>query len=125
MVYAETTHGSDRPRHERESPGDLVEDLIVLPRRKRIIEMLEQAERPLNAREICDRLGLTDVNDVYADMHHISRTLKSEGRRLLLKPASCNKCGYLFKTRAVASKPARCPKCRSEWLSPPAFLIEK
>ena len=48
---------------------------------------------------------------------------KAEGKELLLRPASCGKCNYVFSERKSAKKPSKCPKCRSQWIISPGYLI--
>ncbi|MEM2810799.1 MAG: transcriptional regulator, partial [Candidatus Korarchaeum sp.] len=42
---------------------------------------------------------------------------------LLMEPPQCRKCGYIFKDLKKPRKPSKCPKCGSEWISPPRFTI--
>ncbi|RLF80089.1 transcriptional regulator, partial [Thermococci archaeon] len=41
---------------------------------------------------------------------------------LLIQPAQCKKCGFIFKPEIRI--PGRCPKCKSEWIEEPRFKIE-
>ncbi len=92
-------------------------------RRERIVELLEQSEHPLTVQDICNRLDIESKSTVYQDLEHIARSLRRAGKQLLMQPAVCNKCGYIFRDRMVASRPTKCPKCKSEWISLPSYMI--
>ena len=92
-------------------------------RRERIMETLEETETPLTAQNLCDMLEIKSRSIVYEDIEHIKKTVRSRGKELLMSPASCGKCHFVFKSRSSAKRPSRCPKCRSEWILSPGFLI--
>jgi predicted Zn-ribbon and HTH transcriptional regulator len=95
--------------------------------RERIIELLRSAREPLTAEDIVRILGLEiPVREVYEHLLHIAKTIrsKSQGREvLLMEPPVCRKCGYVFRDLDKPKKPSRCPRCKSEWISPPRFII--
>ncbi|MGB9827795.1 transcriptional regulator [Thermosphaera chiliense] len=96
--------------------------------RERILTLLYKASKPLSVEEIISLLGLEDLTprDVYEHLEHIARTVKarSKGREYLgMEPPYCRKCGYVFKDLDKPKKPSRCPRCKSEWISPPLFTI--
>ncbi len=98
--------------------------------RKRIMKLLEESATPLTARHIIDYLGLDiEPKDVYEHLRHIAKTIRrvSGGRKVLvMRPPICRSCGYVFKDLDRPRKPSRCPRCKSEWIEPPAFkIIEK
>ncbi len=92
-------------------------------RRERIMELLENTEQPLNAQFIRNRLEIESELTVYEDLEHIAKSLKNAGKQLLIQPAVCNKCGFVFRARETIHRPKKCPKCNSEWISQPAFII--
>jgi predicted Zn-ribbon and HTH transcriptional regulator len=94
-------------------------------RRERIREMLEQTDIPLTAQDICDVLGLKNRSIIYEDIEHISQSVKAEGKEVLLRPASCGKCNYVFSERKKAKRPSKCPKCRSQWILSPGYIIRE
>jgi predicted Zn-ribbon and HTH transcriptional regulator len=49
--------------------------------------------------------------------------VKRENKELLIRPASCGKYQFVFKVRKAAKAPSKCPKCRSEWILSPSFVI--
>jgi predicted Zn-ribbon and HTH transcriptional regulator len=92
-------------------------------RRKSIAELLEKSEHPMTAQDICVILDVESRSIVYEDIGHIAKSVRNSGKELLIRPASCGKCGYVFSTRRVASRPSKCPKCRSQWILLPGYLI--
>ena len=93
-------------------------------RRETIAELLETTEHPLTAEEICERLDIKKRSIVYEDIDHISKSVKRENKELLIRPAICGKCQFTFKVGKSAKAPSKCPKCRSQWILAPAFIIK-
>ncbi len=96
--------------------------------RERIVRLLSSAEYPMSAAEIARELGLPpgEVRSVYAHLEHVAKTLNGMyggSLVLLMEPPHCRKCGYVFKSLKKPRKPSRCPKCGSEWIEPPRFII--
>ncbi len=95
--------------------------------RERIARLLKEAGRPLTAEEIAVELGLTP-REVYEHLKHVAKSVYSRSggtEALLMEPPRCRKCGYVFKDLDSPRKPSRCPKCRSEWISSPRFLVAR
>ncbi len=93
-------------------------------RRERITLLLEESDHPLTAQDIAEALGLENRNVVFEDIEHIAKSLKREGKQILIRPATCGKCGYIFSPKS-AKRPSRCPKCKSEWILLPGYLIRR
>ncbi|MEQ9716001.1 MAG: transcriptional regulator [Candidatus Asgardarchaeia archaeon] len=96
-------------------------------RREKIINILLTSEEPLSARDIALFLDERDIRLILNDLKHIAKSVrKIEGGKyqLVMVPAQCRKCGFVFKEGASLD-PSRCPKCKSEWISPPKFKIIK
>ncbi len=95
--------------------------------RRRIIEILRSTHVPLTAEEIIRVLGVNiSVKDIYEHLSHIAKTVhsRSQGREeLLMELPVCRKCGYVFRDLSKPKKPTKCPRCKSEWISPPRFII--
>lgn len=95
--------------------------------RKRIMELLESTDCPLTVDDIINELGLDlRPNEIYEHLRHIAKTVRrlSNGEIVLvMRPPICRKCGYVFKDIDKPKKPSRCPRCKSEWIEPPAFKI--
>ncbi len=87
-------------------------------RRERIAELI--ATDSLSPREIAKILEISEKT-VLEDLKHIAKSRKFGV--LMIQPARCLKCGYVF--RAEIKVPKRCPKCKSMWIEEPRFKIEK
>jgi len=81
------------------------------------------AEGTLSAKELSSAIGISE-KEVYDHLGHIRKTLTSSGRRLVITPAECKKCGFLFSKRERLKKPGKCPVCRGESIHVPLFKIE-
>jgi predicted Zn-ribbon and HTH transcriptional regulator len=94
-------------------------------RRERIIELLTATEEPMDVGEIARELGLDprEAASIYEDLEHIARSLKNSGFVLLVQPPACKSCGYVFRDLKRLKKPSKCPRCRSERIYPPRFII--
>ncbi|MDV3104748.1 transcriptional regulator [Thermococcus waiotapuensis] len=93
-------------------------------RRQRIISLLE--ERDYSPSELARLLDLREkgaTKAVLEDLKAIQRIVKREGKVLLIKPAECRSCGFVFKPEIKI--PTKCPRCKSEWIEEPRFKIEK
>jgi hypothetical protein len=94
-------------------------------RRKEIIRLLSQVDEPITAKEIAHDLGMRvrEVRSIYNHLDHVAKSVRSNGKRLLMVPPRCKVCGYVFENIKKARRPHRCPKCRSERIEPPRFII--
>ncbi len=95
----------------------------MLTRREEIAKRLEEAEYPLTAQDLCEILGLKKRSIIYEDIDHIARSVRNQGKQVIVSPARCGKCQYIFKKMKSSKAPTKCPKCRSEWIIAPSFLI--
>jgi predicted Zn-ribbon and HTH transcriptional regulator len=94
--------------------------------RQRILKLLSESEEPLTAEDIA-RIFEIDVDEVYEHLEHIAKSVKrlyGGEKALLMLPPRCRKCGYVFKGLEKPKKPSRCPKCKSEWIEPPRFIVK-
>ncbi|MEO2240866.1 MAG: transcriptional regulator [Euryarchaeota archaeon] len=91
-------------------------------RREKIIRLLTESREPLTIDEIAAMIGEDDRRKIIEDLEHIAKTVRKEGKQLLMEPARCNKCGYVFRSARIRP-PSRCPRCKSEWIQPPRFTI--
>lgn len=89
--------------------------------RREIIDLLER--EALTAHEISGRVGASEKM-VCDALVHIQKTAKKEGHRLVVTPAVCRACDFVFKKRERLTKPGRCPLCHSESIKEPVFRIE-
>ena len=94
-------------------------------RREEIAKHLEDAEYPLTAQDICDMMGLKKRSLIYEDIDHIARSVRNQGKQVIVSPARCGKCQFIFKKIKSSKAPTKCPKCRSEWIIAPGYLIRE
>jgi predicted Zn-ribbon and HTH transcriptional regulator len=87
--------------------------------RKALIDLL--LNNPTRLYDIARPLGL-QVKDLEDDLRHLGKTLKHEPYRLVIHPARCQKCGFVFATEHL-HKPGKCPECKGTWISEPLFEI--
>ncbi len=97
----------------------------MFTRRERIQQELEATEYPLTAKDLCDILDIRDRSIVFEDIQHIAKSVQNEGKQVLMSPARCGECDYVFRSRNRAKSPSKCPKCKSEWILPPGFIIDE
>ncbi len=73
--------------------------------RRDLVEALSAQPRSVSslAREL--GLGRRDVED---DLRHAIRSAQAAGHRVVVEPARCKQCGFVFGTDRLA-KPGRCP----------------
>ncbi len=69
------------------------------------------AEVKISEREVCDHL------------EHIQRTVNKKEYNLVITPAECRQCGFIFRKRDRLKKPGKCPICHSESIQEPLFTI--
>ena len=88
--------------------------------RKDMILFLSDNE--MSAKEISSTVGIGE-KEVYAHLSHIARSVKRQRKKLIIKPAECLGCGYVFKKRTRFTSPGRCPICKSEHIQNPMYRI--
>ncbi|MGB9700039.1 MAG: transcriptional regulator [Thermodesulfobacteriota bacterium] len=75
------------------------------------------ADQPRGLREISKIFRLGE-KEVLEHLQHIAKSAK-----IVMEPAFCQKCGFIFKKRERLSTPSRCPMCRSEFICPPRYQL--
>ncbi|MBW2432175.1 MAG: ArsR family transcriptional regulator [Deltaproteobacteria bacterium] len=88
--------------------------------RQKIISLLRESE--MSAREISGEIGIAE-KEVTEHLAHISRSVSSQGKKIIITPATCLVCGYEFENRKRFARPGRCPKCKKSHLQSPRFRI--
>src|SRR4030067_1133308 len=89
--------------------------------RQQIIFLLK--ERPFSAKGISAEVRISE-KEVYGHLEHIQKSIDVMECRLIVTPAECCKCGFVFKKRERLKKPGRCPVCRRESITKPRSSIE-
>jgi predicted Zn-ribbon and HTH transcriptional regulator len=85
-----------------------------------MIELLDNKE--MSAREISQTIGIRE-KEVYAHLSHIARSVTAQRKKLMIIPAECLGCGFVFENRKRFTRPSRCPECKSEHIQNPVYRI--
>jgi transcriptional regulator len=89
--------------------------------RQMILDILR--EGPATAKALSARVRIPE-KDVFPHLVHIRKTLHRGQQCLMMEPACCRACGFVFHTRARLRKPGRCPSCQHSFLEEPVFRIQ-
>jgi predicted Zn-ribbon and HTH transcriptional regulator len=79
---------------------------------------------PATIKEISGAVSASE-KEVLGHLEHLEKSLSRQGSRLVVAPAECGKCGFVFRKRTRFKKPGRCPLCRSTAIHQPLFSIEQ
>ncbi len=90
-------------------------------RREKIVELLSENEG-MTLLELAD-LTNVPVKVVAQDLDSVRKTIRSDNKKIEVRPAVCKKCDYTFPGRSRISDPHKCPECHSERISPQIFRI--
>ncbi len=90
--------------------------------RQAIMKHLEAG--PCTTRDLSQLIGIRE-KEVIPHLEHIQKSLRASGRKLIVLPAQCLSCDYVFKNRKRLTKPSACPKCRKSQIDPPVFSLER
>ena len=89
--------------------------------RQEIISELLQGT--CSARDISATVRIPE-REVYNHLEHIHRSIASSYLHLVITPAECKKCGFVFAKREKLKRPGKCPVCKGESIREPLFTIE-
>jgi len=90
--------------------------------RQYIIALLQ--DYTISAKEISGFLKIPE-KDVYDHLGHIRKTTNKGGYHLVVSPAKCAKCSFVFRKRGRLAKPGKCPICHGSQIISPLFSIVK
>ena len=90
--------------------------------RRAMIVLLDR--EPLSALEISAAVRIPE-KEVYGHLEHIRRSLHAEAAELVVTPAECRACGFIFVKRDRLAPPGKCPVCRHEAILDPLFAIRR
>jgi predicted Zn-ribbon and HTH transcriptional regulator len=76
---------------------------------------------PMTVAEIAREAGVP-MKAVADDLAHVARSLRHGGRRLVVHPAACRKCGFTFGPDKL-TRPGKCPECKGTWVSEPRVEV--
>ncbi|MCY0860456.1 MAG: transcriptional regulator [Sulfolobaceae archaeon] len=93
-----------------------------LTTREKLFLLLSTSSKPLTSREIMRKLDIRREKELYEHLNHLALSLKRTEFTLIVFPPRCANCGYVFSLEKI-KKPSRCPKCKSQKIIPPMFLI--
>lgn len=83
--------------------------------RKELILHLEDNPSTVRGLALASQQSPAEVNE---DLQHIAQSLRHQAFRLVVVPARCRKCGFVFADDRYR-KPSKCPQCRGTWLTEP------
>lgn len=88
--------------------------------RRDLVALLTVQPRSVSsiAREL--RLDRKDVED---DLRHVIRSARAAGHAVVIEPARCRQCGFVFGPDKL-SKPGKCPECRGSRIFEAQIHIE-
>lgn len=73
---------------------------------------------PATARDLSQVVRISE-RDVLDHLEHLAESVD-----LVVEPAECKACGFVFEGRTRMKKPSRCPECKSERVAPPRFCLQ-
>jgi len=88
--------------------------------RRDIAQILTTGPRSVSA--LARELGL-DRRDAEDDLRHAIRSARAAGHEVVVEPARCKQCGFLFGEDKL-SKPGKCPSCRGTRIFEAQIRIE-
>ncbi|WP_159904060.1 transcriptional regulator [Salinirussus salinus] len=88
--------------------------------RERIADRLR--EETLAAGELAAEFEIRTA-EALDHVRHVARSLEPTGEDLLVAPPTCEECGF-SEFDDLVNRPSRCPECKSEAVTEPAFRIE-
>lgn len=90
--------------------------------RQKIMDILEG--KPFSAKDISGEVGIS-VREVFDHLEHIQKSISRGDYHLVITPAECKKCGFVFRKRERLKKPGKCPVCRGESIQEPLFFLRR
>ena len=85
-----------------------------------MIELLDN--KKMSAKELSQTIGIRE-KEVYTHFSHIARSVNAKKKKLIVIPAECLECGFVFEKRKRFTRPSRCPHCKSEHIHNPMYQI--
>jgi hypothetical protein len=88
--------------------------------RERIADALRESDA--TASELAERFSLAR-SSALSHVRHVARSVDGTAETFLVRPPSCRDCGFDDFDDPL-NLPSRCPECKSEAITEPAFRIE-
>ncbi|MFX0070268.1 MAG: transcriptional regulator [Candidatus Hermodarchaeota archaeon] len=93
-------------------------------RRQKIITFIKEMGNPIDLKRILKEFEYRNKKTLINDVLSIAKTIRNEGKKLVVYPASCVACGYVFRQKKSDLKiPSKCPKCREQRIDWPSIQI--
>jgi hypothetical protein len=80
------------------------------------------AAEPRSVSSLARELGCKR-GDVADDLRHMIRSARAAGHRIVIEPARCRSCGFVFGEEKLA-KPGKCPRCRQSRILEAQIRVE-
>ena len=88
--------------------------------RRDLVKIL--SAQPRSVSSIARELRL-DRRDVEEDLRHAIRSAEAAGHTVVVEPARCKQCGFVFGEDRLA-KPGKCPECKGSRIFEAQIRIE-
>jgi transcriptional regulator len=89
--------------------------------RRKLIDLL--LERPYRIGELAELLEMKHT-EVEGELGHLLRSIRRQGLRAVVEPASCRRCGFTF-GKDKLHRPGRSPRCRGTWIDEPRIGLDR
>jgi hypothetical protein len=89
--------------------------------RRDLVKIL--SEQPRSVSSIAREMGF-DRRDVEEHLRHAIRSAQAAGHTVVIEPARCRQCGFVFGEDRLA-KPGKCPSCKGSRIYEAQISIEK
>lgn len=93
----------------------------MLTRREKIKRILYEGNF-ITIENLIMELEISDKKMLINDLQHIERSLKRLPQKLIMNPAQCQECGFIFDKKKI-KYPSKCPKCKGQRILSPQFKI--
>ena len=87
--------------------------------RKLLLELLTAEPRSVSS--LARELGLSR-GDLEKNLHHMIRSARAAGHHIIVIPARCRSCGFVFDEGRL-TKPGKCPSCRESRIFEPQIRV--
>lgn len=91
-----------------------------MPSRRELIVSFLEGDK-WSAQDLANYFKI-ELREILDDLTHLKRSIKHG--KLIVEPAFCKTCGFIFKERSKVKRPCRCPKCKAERVEAPLFRIK-
>src|SRR5262245_56926112 len=95
----------------------------AMTRRQRLADTLDMEPRSVEA--LAAELRM-EPRDVEADLRSLEKSLRRDGKRIVVEPARCRRCKFVFEDRSSRryTTPSKCPECLATQIEPALLRIK-